>query len=124
MFHALFSAVGMVAGVATLVMGFRNEARMRGIGERLRAGALTESEAARGYVGLLSRFRVFAVVIASVVAGLLAAVLVHAVVVDDWGGRTVYNAVVLAVVLMVSAAWLRRLRDRIAAARAMVQRSS
>ncbi|MFD6949075.1 hypothetical protein A6A08_06870 [Nocardiopsis sp. TSRI0078] len=124
MFYVIVSITGLVFGAATIVLGFLHEARMRRVVERLRAGGLTESEAVRDRAGLLYRFRAFVVVVALVIAGLLVAIPVHAVIMDAWDGDAVLQSVVLAVVLVLSAAWLRRLRARITALRSGAEESS
>lgn len=120
-FVLVLSVVGFLAGTALVLLALRFRAKERTVIERLHAGVLTGTEAARAYLRLLHGYRSLAVFAVLVLPGLLVAVLARAAATDAWDEWALQIALLTALTV-VSAVWYRDNHTRVASARARVRK--
>ncbi|RKS06235.1 hypothetical protein DFP74_1860 [Nocardiopsis sp. Huas11] len=108
MFDLIITLVGVATGVGLfLVTRLASKAHSE-FSTRLARGEIGEREARRAHLGLHLRTRNVGRAATGIIAALLAAVLVHAALTEEWGGRTLYYVLLLTVLMMWCVAGLRQ----------------
>ncbi|MFH9265582.1 hypothetical protein ACH4KN_15190 [Streptomyces sp. NPDC017546] len=111
---------GVAVGLCTVLLARRNQRAEAELTARRQAGELNRLQAGEALLRLLRRSRAVGVFATTAIAGLLAAVLIRAVVTGDWGAMTLYYVALLSVLLVWTGVGHRRVTVRITQAEAEV----